>query len=121
FPDDTYDRIWQKTAMAEGLNKVKSDTSMITVDVEDHPPKSVIQSGIVSANFGCINLYCKRALNNYKNQVVTLAFLLRIHGTGLLVILTLASRTALYLNGLGLSGTLPDFSSMDALQKISAE
>ncbi|KAF6171605.1 hypothetical protein GIB67_008191 [Kingdonia uniflora] len=50
FPDDTYDRIWRNTSMVKGVNKVKSDTSMITVDVEDHPPKSVIQSGIVSAN-----------------------------------------------------------------------
>ncbi|KAF6171035.1 hypothetical protein GIB67_014615 [Kingdonia uniflora] len=227
FPDDTYDRIWQKTAMAEGLNKVKSDTSMITVDVEDHPPKSVIQSGIVSANLSTyiillptlatveipiyintyfsevskLNLTQKRSFEMYINYNSTTTSpiippyksVLEMVTTGInasastqfvlipsndstlpplinameaffigseltdgtnakdVDALTLLQKsfeqlqessgdpclpspytwdwvacnsdprprvTALYLNGLGLSGTLPDLSSMDALQKI---
>ncbi|KAF6171604.1 hypothetical protein GIB67_008190 [Kingdonia uniflora] len=52
FPEDAYDRIWKPVTLGvrNDLKKVQSDTSLITVDVEDHPPKSVVQGGIVAAN-----------------------------------------------------------------------
>ncbi|KAF6160057.1 hypothetical protein GIB67_021943, partial [Kingdonia uniflora] len=68
FPDDTYDRIWSTTILAEGINKVQSDTSSVNIDIEDNPPKSVLQSGIETADL-LTNLILGNNLPKEKNPI----------------------------------------------------
>ncbi|KAF6139961.1 hypothetical protein GIB67_009094 [Kingdonia uniflora] len=68
FPDDTYDRIWSTAILAEGVNKVQSDTSSVDIDIEDNPPKSVLQSGIETADL-LTNLILGNNLPKEKNPI----------------------------------------------------
>ncbi|KAK3024465.1 hypothetical protein RJ639_043186 [Escallonia herrerae] len=143
YSDDIYDRIWTPAVVKDGVPiNVKSDGSIISINnVEDNPPQAVLQNAITkSATSGPIsliqevssgevpiylNMYFseltklnsaqKRSFRLYKDNRPFSEPIIPPYGNALECKILICRD----LSSFGLSGLLPDFSSMDAIETMN--
>ncbi|KAJ7975313.1 Leucine-rich repeat receptor-like protein kinase [Quillaja saponaria] len=100
YPQDPYDRIWENEVGFVLTEDVKGDAVSVNASkAEDDPPPAVLRNAVTTIG-------------------TAWSIILKTGLPATRVPIYITTVTALNLSSFGLSGTLPDFSSLDALETV---